>query len=148
MSKISQLSELAIPITVSVTITVTVSLSSRSFLQLLPVPQQPNHVVCHMILWVAGVVPFSTNRKRGVTGFFLFENTSCLFLSFVKSFVKCDGNVGKKVCCTLVMVSLVLLGLSTRFKNWCIVWRLLQYTSQNRFGLSEAPSCCYVILKR
>ena len=39
-----------------------------------PVPQQPNHVVCHIILWLAGVVPFSTNRNM----FFLLANTSCL----------------------------------------------------------------------
>ena len=28
-----------------------------------PVPQQPNHVVCHIILWLGHVVPFSTYRN-------------------------------------------------------------------------------------
>ena len=28
-----------------------------------PVPQQPNHMIVHIILWLVGVVPFSTNRN-------------------------------------------------------------------------------------
>ena len=59
MSQISQLSKLA----VSVTITAAVTLSPPSLPQLPPVPQQPNHVFCHIILWLVGVVPFSTNRN-------------------------------------------------------------------------------------
>ena len=57
MSQISQLSKLAISIAVT---------------------QQSNHVVWHIIVWLVGVVPFSTNRKGEVTRFFLLANTSCL----------------------------------------------------------------------
>ena len=49
MSQISQHSKLA----VSITFTAADTLPS--------VPQQPNHVFCHIILWLVGVVPFSTN---------------------------------------------------------------------------------------
>ena len=57
MSQISQLSKLAISIAVT---------------------QQSDHVVWHIIVWLVGVVPFSTNRKGEVTRFFLLANTSCL----------------------------------------------------------------------
>ena len=77
MSQISQLSKLSI--VVSITVTVTVTLPPPSLPQLLPVPQQPNHVVCHIILWLVGVVPFSTNRKGSSTVFFLLADTSCLW---------------------------------------------------------------------
>ena len=69
MSQFSQLSKLAISITVSITVTVT--LSQPSLPQLPPVPQQSNHVHCHIILRLVGVVPFSTNRK----GVFSVANT-------------------------------------------------------------------------
>ena len=72
MSQISQLSKRANSVTVSITVTVAVTLPPPSLPQLPPVPQQPNHVVCHIILWLVGVVPFSTNRKA------LPASTSCL----------------------------------------------------------------------
>ena len=28
-----------------------------------PVPLQPDHAVCHILLWLVGVVPFSNNRN-------------------------------------------------------------------------------------
>ena len=59
MSQISQLSKHA----VSFTVTAAVTLSPPSLPQLSPVLQQPNHVFCHIILWLVGVVPFSTNRN-------------------------------------------------------------------------------------
>ena len=37
--------------------------SAPSLPNLPPCPQQPNHIVCHVILWLACVVPFSTIRK-------------------------------------------------------------------------------------
>ena len=40
-----------------------VILSPPPLPQLPPVPQQPNHVFCHIILWSVGVLPFSTNRN-------------------------------------------------------------------------------------
>ena len=72
MSQISQLSKLIITVTAAVTSSVRPTTS--------PVPQQPNHVVCHIILWLVGVVLSSTNRKGGVTSCFfcLLANTSCL----------------------------------------------------------------------
>ena len=45
------------------TVTAAVILSLTSLPQLPPVPQQPNHMFCHIILWLVGVVPFSTNRN-------------------------------------------------------------------------------------
>ena len=89
---------------------------SHSFTAVLPTtsptPQQPNHVVCHIILWLVGVVPFSTNRnvfsclqtlantfvtKARFYHFFLHETQS-----------KHDGNVSEKAWRTLFTLSLVL----------------------------------------
>ena len=73
-------SQNSLSLLLSVTITVAVTLLPPSLPQLPPVPQQPNHVVCHIILWLVGVVLSSTNRKGGVTSCFfcLLANTSCL----------------------------------------------------------------------
>ena len=65
MSQISQLSKL----TISITVTVALPLSLP---QLPPVPQQPNHVVCHIILWLIGVVRFSSCK---ITFCFLYSVT-------------------------------------------------------------------------
>ena len=53
--------------------------------------------------------------------------------------------LAKKTWQTLFIVSPVLLGLATQFKNWYLVWRLHQHnTSEPR--LTEALFHCYVIL--
>ena len=72
MSQISQLSKFTISIAVSITVTVT--LSPLSLPQLPPVLQLPNHLLCHIILWLADVVPFPPIG----TCFFLLANTFCL----------------------------------------------------------------------
>ena len=114
MSHISQLSKLAISIAVSITITDHPTLP--------PVPQQPNHRVCHIILWLAGVVPFSTNGNR----FFCLQtlpacghihekkaNFYRLFLHQTHS--KHDGNVREKVCFSLSGTTV----LEECFQKWC-----------------------------
>ena len=57
---------------------------------------------------------------------------------------KPDGNVCEKTWQALFTTSPFLLGLSTRFKNWYIVWRPQRHMPEPR--LAEAASCCYVIL--
>ena len=104
MSQISQLSKLAITIFISVTVTVTLHrCPSHKF----PVTKQPNHVVCHIILWLVGVVPFSTNRKGSRVFFackcFLLADTvvreACLYRLFLLQMRrKRDSNVSNKEC--------------------------------------------------
>ena len=124
------------------TVTAAVILSLTSLPQLPPVPQLPNHMFCHIILWLVGVVPFSTNSFHNV---FLPANTSCLqTLSWKASFYclflqqthsKHVDNVSEKARRTLFIVAPVLLDLSTQFKNWYIGCRLLQHIRQNRDSL-------------
>ena len=47
----------------SITVTAAVTLSPSPLPQLPRVPQQPSHVICHIILWLVAVVLFSTNRN-------------------------------------------------------------------------------------
>ena len=122
---------------------ISLSLSlSLSLPQIPPVLQQPNHMVCHVILWLVGVVLFSTNRKGSRTVFFfLLANTTCLrtlceksrfdhfFLHQTRS--KRDGSVRKKAQWTLFIISLVLVGLSKQFKNCYIVWGPHQHIHRN-----------------
>ena len=121
MSQISQLSKHAISYTVSITVSVVVTLLPQSLPQLPQVPQQPNHMVYHIILWLVDVVPFPTSRK-GVLSFFLawkhFLLADTLWESFtVSSRLKHDGNICEKAWRTLFIISLVLL-IKT---NWYIV---------------------------
>ena len=116
MSQISQLSKLAI----SITVTVAVTLSPPSLPQLPPVPQQSNHMFCHIILWLVGVVPFSTNRNMffclqtlPACGHFCDKSPFChFFLHQTQS--KRDGNVRKKALWTLFIVNQVPLRPSTQ----------------------------------
>ena len=55
---------------------------------------------------------------------------ACFYrLSLHQTHRKRDSNVTKKACRTLFIISPVFLGLSTQFKNWYTVWRLLQHIS-------------------
>ena len=137
MSQISQLLKLANA--VSIIVTVTILLPSQP--KFPPFPQQPNQVLCHIILWLVDVVPLSTNRKGG--GFFLLlVNTSFrrtlswekpIFI--VSSCTECDGNIHVKS--VVYIIYCIHLGLSTQFKNWYIVWRLHQHKTWNRDSLRQ-----------
>ena len=79
-----------------------------------PVPQQPYHVVCHVILWLVGVVPFSTNRNvfsclqtLGLADTFV---TKASFYRFFlhQTHSKHDGNVRVKAWRILFIASPVL----------------------------------------
>ena len=145
MSQISQLSKLAVSIAVCISFT----LLLLSIPQLPPGPQQPNHAFCHISLWLVGVVPFSTDRNVFFACIhFLPADTFVREAHFYRLFLhqsKRDGNVREKVWRTLFIVSPVLLGLSTQFKNWYIVSRLHQHIKSEP-RLTEALSRCYVIL--
>ena len=140
--------------TLPITVTAAVTLSPPSLQQLPPVPQQPNHVVCHVILWLVGVVPFSTNRKGSSIVFFFCLQTlpACghfherspfwpFFLHQMHS--KHYGNVCEKAWWTLFIISPVLIGLLTQFKNWYIVWRPHQHKRQNSW---ETHGGCVLLL--
>ena len=118
ITRISQLPKL--------TISPTVMLSPPSLPQLPPVPQQPNHMVCHIMLWLVGVVPFSTNRK-------------------VSTHSKCDINVCEKARRKLFIRNLIFTWpINTIEKLVCSLKSAPTHTSEMR--LTEAASCCYVIL--
>ena len=64
-----------------------------------PRPQQPNHEVCHVILWLAGMMPFSTDKVFFSTLHFLLADTfvrksQSLYVSFC---TKRDCNNSEKV---------------------------------------------------
>ena len=137
MSKISQLSN---SLSVAVSNTVTVTLSPPSLPQLLHVLQQPNHRLCHIILWLVGAVPFSTNSKGGVTCFFvckhfLLVGTFVREVRFDRLFLQQTWRRSLWKSVADIIVSPVLLGLSTRFKNWYIVWRPCKHISRHRGSL-------------
>ena len=56
-------SQNSLSLSLSITFTAAVTLPPPSPATMSSVPQQPNHVVCHIILWVVGTVPFSTKRS-------------------------------------------------------------------------------------
>ena len=112
MSQISQISKVA----VSITVTAAVTLSPTSLPQLPPVPQQPNHVFCNLILRLVGVVPFSTNKNMFFAcKHFLLVDTFVTKARFYHFFLhqkqsKCSRmfNVRKKAWQTLFIVNPVL----------------------------------------
>ena len=62
-----------------------------------------------------------------------FMREACFYrLSLHQTRRKRSGNFSEKVCRTLFIISPVLLGLSTQFKNWYTVWRLLQHISRTK----------------
>ena len=97
-----------------------------SLLLLSPFPQQPNLVLCHIILWLTDVLHFSTNRNGGVTYFFFFFLGEAHLYSFFlhQTCTTHDDTIQEKAWQKLFSRSPVLLGLSTQFKNWYMVWSL------------------------
>ena len=143
MSQISQLSNLAV--------SVTVTLSPPSLPYLPPVPQQPDHVVCHIILWLLGVVPFSTDRKGSSTGFFLLANTSCLWtLSWEKHERPPNVQQMWRQCSQKSVANIIYHKFGF---TWAVntIWKLVYSlkaapTHASEPRLTEAASRCYVIL--
>ena len=129
----------------AITVTAPVTLLPPSLPQLPPAPQQPNHVFCHIILWLVGVVPFSTKRNMFFCTQTLpacrhFRENRCFYHFFLHQMhSKRDDNVSEKVRWTLFIISPLLLGLSTQFKNWYIGFYNTYSGTETHWGCVSLP---------
>ena len=111
-----------------VSITVTVTLSPPSLPQPPPTPLQPNHVVCHIILWLVGVAPFSTNRKGSVTSLhacwhFLWERPILTVIFCNKHSANVTAMLAKKRGGHYLSYQSGFTYFTYAYQNWYIVWR-------------------------
>lgn len=83
-------------------------------------PKQPNATYCHTV----SMVHISTDRKGDIMSCFLFFVSACEYLPFftvLSVITNHDNSVHENAQCKLFIITLVLIGLSTQFKNWSIV---------------------------